>query len=259
VSEHLALLRSIGAIRTVDEGPNGLLLYISGCFDNEAQLTLAFVESDREMPINHPALPLEADGKIRPIHRSGFPPDPLPTREYYIAPTPLPENAPSPLDDDAMLVVQKLTQHGVTASVASDLVRRLPQRAERWSRAFRFVSASKLSNPGGWLRKAIELDYPLPKQFLAAEARPAETTPKTAAAIDPAIEAEIARNAEIANQQMLDSLPSSVLYQLELQVDDKLKAPIFRAMKSDLRRSVRSNMIIEAAKLHSTANQAAIA
>jgi len=158
-----------------------------------------------------------------------------------------------------MLVVQKLTQHGVTASVASDLVRRLPQRAERWSRAFRFVSASKLSNPGGWLRKAIELDYPLPKQFLAAEARPAETTPKTAAAIDPAIEAEIARNAEIANQQMLDSLPSSVLYQLELQVDDKLKAPIFRAMKSDLRRSVRSNMIIEAAKLHSTANQAAIA
>jgi hypothetical protein len=45
-----------------------------------------------------------------------LPPDPHPAREYYIAPPPPPEI--TAIEADELVVVQKLTQHGITAAIA---------------------------------------------------------------------------------------------------------------------------------------------
>jgi hypothetical protein len=180
---------------------------------------------------------------------------PIPLGNSYIAPTPSAQIQPAELSDELLVVVQKIITFGVTASVVPDLVRRLPRRCETWSRALPFLP-SNLTNPGGWLRKAIEGDFALPKRFLETEARAARQAEKFGDRIAAPTAQQLAQQAEIENAKFLAALPSSQRYVIELQVDEKLSTGIFTHMPPKIKNSIRDGMILEAARQASFAGGA---
>jgi hypothetical protein len=263
ISRHLATLREAGYITTVDKGPNGLLFNIMGYFEPEAQQAFGFIDTGHESATDTPPLPLEAGTKVLPIYAKStatLPPHPQPTTELLYSTTTTAE-IPAPIvDDDALVVVQKLTQgpDGLTATVAADLVRRLPVRC-RQQLEYRPFYPANLKNPAGYFRKAIENDYAPPRKFVDQQLRRQNHDSLFELRGELVVDPHAELRAEIANQQLLESLSATERYVLELQVDEKLSGYPWNVASAETKRTVRAGMILEAARQARFGDQGAVA
>lgn len=145
----------------------------------------------------------------------------------------LPAAAPAPQDEPPL--VTELINHGVTRSIAVELVQRYPDRIEPKLDVLDWLTAKgdkrSAKNPAGWLVKSIQDDYAAPKGFISKAERQRRAEAKQAKEREAAearrhkMESDAQAQAE---QQAIEaywaSLPEEQQTELQEKADDALRS-----------------------------------